>query len=505
MIKHTHFDKNNTLVRHTLVNTANNPIIELFYGGNKDYAVVEDVTSGCSINPGCWSGCTTGCTRTTTGLSEISRYIFHFNEEDLVTLHNDGTYPDLSKLKHTLKLTNTTAFNSGLIGGNSPSMKNRTSSFDLILFKLNQSWDTGHGYDYEEVTHLGDDLDDPLSYEPSNWTNADTLYPWIGGGGVYSAATGIPTAVTISSQHFNIGNEDIEMDITEAVNAIITGETNYGFGVAFAPEYETKQTTKKQYVGFFGSATQTFFEPYIETKPLTHIKDDRATFYKDKINKLYLYVNLGNNPTDIDYIPTVEISDNNGGLFSAYTSSAVTHVTKGVYSVDIMVNSDDYGDCVMFYDTWSDISINGIERPDIELDFTLMDAYDYYNIGSDDFLPEKFGLSVHGIQREEKIVRGDKRKIMVSARIPFTVNQTKTIDGLQYRLYIKEGPNEYTVMDYSDIEMAFSHNYFILDTKGLIPNTYYLDVKLVNNLSVETYKDVINFDIVSIVNDRRDM
>jgi len=503
MIKHTYFDKNNTLVRHSLVNTANNPISELFYGGDKDNHHDDIVTSGCSADTSCWSGCTSGCT--SGGLTNISRYIFHFNESELIRLHEDGTYPNLSDLTHTLRMTNTTAFDSGLIGGNTPSDKQRTTSFDLITFKLNQDWDAGCGYDYQSITHLGDNLDNPLSYAASNWVNADTIHPWSGGSGVYESATGIPSGVTISTQHFDVGNEDIEMDITEAVNEILTGGTNYGFGVAFSHHYETKETTKQQYVGFYTNATQTFYEPYIETKPSTHIKDDRATFYKDKPNKLYLYVNLGNNLTDLDNIPTVNVYDNNDTLFSAYTSSAVTHVTKGVYSIEIMVNTIDYGDCVMFYDRWSNISINGIQRPDIELDFVLMDSFDYYNLGSDDFLPEKFGLSLHGVQRNEKIKRGDIRKVVISARIPFTVNQTKVIDNLEYRLYIKEGPNEYTVIDYTPVEMAFSHNFFMLDSGSMIPNTYYLDIKLKSNSSVETYQNVINFDIVSNVNDRRDI
>jgi hypothetical protein len=46
----------------------------------------------------------------------------------------------------------------------------------------------------------------------------------------------------------------------------------------------------------FTNNTQTFYEPYIETKYDNHIIDDRNNFILDKLNKLYLYVNVGGNP-----------------------------------------------------------------------------------------------------------------------------------------------------------------------------------------------------------------
>ena len=481
MILHTYFDKNNTIIKGEETNTARNPVVELFYGGS----FTDDGS--------------TGHTHTT----NISRFIFHFDETRLRELYLDGTYPDTNKMVHTLKMTNTTLFDKSLLGGYTCVSKHRTSSFDLVLFKINQDWDEGVGYDYECSVYEGENnLNNVNSVLPSNWYDSNTLINWIGGPGIYDI---LSSGDTISTQHFDIGNEDIEIDITDVVNGIITGDTNYGFGLAFTPQLEETPTDELQYVGFFSRFTQTFFEPFVETIYNEHITDDRALFYKDKPNKLYLYVNLANNPTDLDYRPFVTVYDNNETIFKTYSGSEVTHVTKGIYSIDITVPTSGYSDCVMFYDVWSDISINGVNRPDIELDFTLMDADGFYNLGVEDFMPEPFGLSLHGIQREEQIVRGDMRKVLVSARIPYTINQTKTLDGLEYRLYIKEGPNQYTVMDWEPIEMAFTHNYFVLDTRSLIPTTYYIDIKLKNNLSVKTYKDVISFDIISIANDRRDM
>ena len=152
----------------------------------------------------------------------------------------------------------------------------------------------------------------------------------------------------------------------------------------------------------------------------------------------------------------------------------------------------------MFTDTWSNIVINGINRPDIELDFPLIDSTKYYNIGDGYELPKNYTFSVTGIMNEEQIVRGDIKKVLVSANIPYTVNQKEVIDSIQYRVYTKEGPNEVTIINYNDINRANRYNYFLLDTASLIPTTYYLDIKSISNNTAKTHKEVTKFTIVGL-------
>lgn len=473
MIIHTFLDKSNTLIRGNLINTARNPIAELYYGGEYD-----DSISGSTIDT-----------------LEYTRHIFHFDETDLRNLYSGKTLPDITKMTHTLKMTNTGIFDADLLNTTASNGMQRTCSFDLILFRIDQDWDEGTGYDYQQsaLTYGSNDF----ATVPSNWSYSQTLISWSGGSGVYS---GSPSGITIATQHFDWGNENLEMDITDAVNAIITGDTNYGFGIAFDRMYEQTGAENLKYVGFFTRHTQTFYEPYIETTYSEKIKDDRSDFYLDKPNKLYLYVNLGNEPTNVDDLSnmSVIINDHNGYQFSSYTGNQITQVTKGIYSIDITVpTTTAYTDCIGFTDTWIGIAINGVSRPDVELDFVLKDSSDYYNIGNNDTLPQTYGFTVHGIKMDEKIIRGDIRKILVSARIPYTINQKSIIDNLQYRLYVKEGRSEVTVFDYEDVERAFNNNYFLLDTNSLIPTTYYIDLKLESNQQITTLKNVINFDIVS--------
>lgn len=457
MVVRTYFSKNNTIVKNSTVNTGLNPIAELFYGGTNLY----------------------------------SRFLFQIDETRLKDLYTGGTYTDLTKLTHTLKMINTGAFDKDLlnqgVGG-----KARTSSFDLIVFKINQPWDNGTGYDLTPQDLTYGDSAYICGY--SNWDNPQNGLSWSGGNGVYS---GSPSSITIGTQHFDKGNENINIDVTEYVNGLLTGDTNNGLGLAFAEQYENMITESLQYVGFFTNNTQTFYEPYIETTYSNHIVDDRNDFYLDKPNKLYLYVNLRGNPTNLDVIPSVEVFDNAGDSFATYDSSAVTHVTKGVYSIDILVPTTPDNDCTMYNDIWSGLIINGVSLPDASLDFVIKSSVGYYNIGMQDSQPKKTAISVSGINSNEKIKRGDVRKVIVSARIPFTVEQTQKIDDLKYRLYVKEGSNELSVIDYQPVEQSINNYYFLLDTASLIPNTYYLDVLVTSNLETSTLSNVINFDIIS--------
>lgn len=461
MVIRTYFDKNNTIVSNTNVNTGLNPVTELFYGGAE-------------------------------GQHQYSRFLFHFDETRLRDLYTGGTFTDLTKLKHTLRMTNTGSFDKELLNTNMGS-KNRTTSFDLITFKIGQPWDNGVGYDYEiPILAHGDAA---FNNGSSNWVNAQTGVEWDNGTGVYS---GSPSGITVSTQHFDKGNENIAMDVTDYVNGLLTGNTNHGLGVAYARAYEIMNTTTLQYVGFFTNNTQTFYEPFIETTYSNHITDDRNNFYLDKQNKLYLYVNLAGNPTNLDFNPNVDVYDNNGSLFASYPNNMVNHVTKGVYSIDILVPTTLNNVETMYNDVWQNVTINGVTRPDMTLDFVVKDSFEYYNMNGDS-LPKKVGVSIAGLQNMEKIKRGDIRKVLVSARIPYTVEQSQAISDLKYRLYVSEGSAELTVIDFQPVEMAVNNYYFLLDTASLIPNTYYLDVLVTSNLEVTTIKRAVQFEIVNQV------
>lgn len=472
MVIRTYFDRNNTIVYNRLDNTGKNPVAELFYGGNYE-----------------------------SNAPLFTRYIFQFNVERLIDLRANGMFPDLSKMKHILRMTNTGTFDKSLLGKQTGDGKDRNSSFNLNLFAINQDWDEGVGYDFSGQKYFSSSDASVESINPSNWLEARSGTNWSGGSGVYSGTT---SGVTIQTQHFEDGSENLEMDITDIVNGYLTGNTNNGLGLAFDDEFEQSILDNLKYVGFFTRHTQTFYEPYVETIYDNVINDDRANFYLDKLNKLYLYVNVAGKPTNVDSMSgmSVTILDNLGEIFSAYTSSDITHEDLGVYSIELLVPSTDTG-CVLYEDIWSGITINGITRPTIELEIELKDSNEYYNIGADSSTPKDYKFNISGINSGEKIKRGDVRKIRINARVPYTTNDQEVLDTIEYRLYVKEGQAEYSVIDFQPVNKAFNYNYFLLDTASLLPSEYFLDIKITSNYEVRTIKDVIKFEIASQVDKRK--
>ena len=157
MVIRTYIDKNNTIIKNSDVNTGRNPIVELYYGGK-------------------------------TGETDFTRHLLYFDIEDLQNRYNNGELGDLSKVTHTLRMCNSSYFDSNLQAQKVLDDKQRTSSFELMLFRINQDWDEGTGYDYQRYMKLEDDNDITFVQSASNWFLADTLNPW-SSDGVYSAET----------------------------------------------------------------------------------------------------------------------------------------------------------------------------------------------------------------------------------------------------------------------------------------------------------------------------
>ena len=472
MVTRTYIDKNNTIIFGTQINTGRNPIAELYYGGKETQIDAGEVQN-----------------------SDFTRHLLYFDVTDLQEKYNCGELGDLSNVTHTLRMTNSTFFDRDLQAQKLLDGKQRTSSFDLNLFRVNKLWDEGCGYDYSLYFSIQPDDNITFVESASNWINATTTEEW-DEPGVYS---GTPSGITVTTQHFDKGNENIEMDITNEVNSLITGGTvNNGYGLSFERSLEIKDVVPQQYVGFFTRHTQTYYEPFVETSYNNPIRDDRKNFYRGKVNRLYLYTNLGGEPTNLDSKPSVTINDGDGNLFSSYTTNDVVQQTKGVYYIELFVPITS-SDCTIFSDNWSNLTINGINRPDVTLQFEIKDDTEYYNFGYSESLPIEYTVNLSGIRRDEKIKRGDQRKVFVNARIPYTINESSVIDGLQYRLWIAEGSTEVNVIDWTDVNRSFLKNYFILDTSWMIPNEYYIDIKLTSNQLVKTYTNTMKFSIANQV------
>lgn len=454
--------KSNTLISDNLTNNSQNPVTEIFYGG-ADKAV--------------------------------SRFIFDIDLSELSAKISSGLINPSGITKHVLHLTNTINYAQEYIGKKSYSSSiERASGFNLELYNIQEDWDEGTGYDFIYDTMLTPDAVE----EPSNWVYKKNNVSWINEGSYHSGNS-------LNTIWFNKGYESIDLDITDYVNqrllgtgytgnSVFTG-SSYGLGVKFTDNYEALQTVLMQAVAFHTKNTNTWYEPYVETTVNDIIQDDRKFFYLDKDNDLYLFFNVAGHASDI-IVNKVDIYDYENNLINTLIGSSITNVSKGVYKITLNLSSLIYPDAVLFRDVWS-LTLNGrsITHSD---DFYLISGDRYYRFNeSNDINFNNYHFNFSGIYEREHITAGVVKKIKLNVK-EFYPNQNNNIPlNIEYRVFTTVGDKyEIDVIPFTSVNRIGSRYEFMLDTSWLLPQDYYIQIRL-NNGDYYEIKEKLSFTIVS--------
>ena len=108
---------------------------------------------------------------------------------------------------------------------------------------------------------------------------------------------------------------------------------------------------------------------------------------------------------------------------------------------------------------------------------------------------ERYSIQFFGVRLNEKIKRGENRKIVVTFR---SINQPKSVlfDEVYYRIYIKEGLTQVNVFEWTKVDRT-NENSFILDTSYMIPREYFIEIKAKTHSEEIFYNDEIKFEIIS--------
>lgn len=460
-IYRSYFSKNNTLISNNLTNNSQNPVSEIVYG---------------SIQP------------------RITRFILDIDLSNLIDKINNGFIIPNIGMKHILHMTNTISYADQYLGKKSyiESIE-RASSFDLDVFNINEDWDEGSGYDLI----LSDIIYPDVTEQAANWQYRKTDVPWAISGGSYDSGS----TIIISTQHFQKGNENLDIDITDYVNQRLFGTgttftgTSYGLGIKFPDELEEMATAYTQAVAFHAKNTNTWYEPYVETTVDDTIRDDRNYFFLDKDNDLYLYVNIGGIQQNID-IQSVNIFDFEDNLVTILSGDSIINVCKGVYKITLNIDSETYPDAVMFRDEWN-FTINGHASQHIG-EFYLISEKKYYTFDQSNQINfANYFFYFWGINEKEKIVAGNLRKVKLSIKELYA-NQNNFLPlDIEYRLFITIGSKyEIDVIPFTSVNRTSSGYEFILDTSWLIPQDYYLQIRMKNGNYHEN-KQTLSFTIVS--------
>jgi hypothetical protein len=387
-------------------------------------------------------------------------------------------------------MTNTVFGDESLNGQKKGSGRQRATSFELIVFPINEYWDEGVGFDYDNsfTFSFGNETYDT---RPSNWVNRTTFDMWQTAG-IYSGSTG----VTIGSSHFDSGGENLDIDITSYVNNILTGGTeNYGLGIAFDFPYENVSTAVDQSVSFFTKYTQTFFEPYLETNFMDVIEDNRDNFVGDVDRNLYLYVTKGTNFFDLDRLPVVDIFNSSNVIIPGLNDIVPIKIRKGVYKITFQLVGNLCDGKRFFYDKWKNIVINSNFLPDVTQKFIPKPTSSLFTIGENQTELQRYSLQFFGVSLNEKIKRGTIRKVVVTIR-SIDYPTPVLFDEVYYRIYIKEGRTQVIVYDWTKLDKT-NENSFMLDTSVMIPREYWIEIKAKTHTEEIFYREEIKFEIIS--------
>jgi hypothetical protein len=428
-----------------------------------------------------------------------------------------------SAMTHTLKMTNTSSFDNELLNTFMTNERRRATSFDLILWRIPkfsgntgnpQYWDEGVGYDYNDFNIAQNSANGgifPLTYvdsraystRPSNWYQTTTLSGW-SQNGIYDnrnlGSVNYSGLTIVATQHFELGNEDLSMDMTNEINGILNGTITgvTGWGISYVPQIENITGLTDSYsVAFFSRHTQTFYQPYLLTNYNDLIQDDRNQFLKNQQNKLFLYVYQNGDLSNLDSDPYVRIEDRNGDAVTGMAALTTCLKTKGVYEVVVPNGFANYPTPCQFYDVWSGLTINGQSIPNVTNQFTLQQYSSGIQIGPVSKEPQIYGFDFYGILQNEKILNSDIRKVGVTIKKAYTGQQLLLDVSAFYRVYVTEGTTEVLVQDWTPINRTPNEYYFIFDMRDKIPNQYYVDIQVNSSGEKNTYKRQLTFSIVN--------
>lgn len=399
--------------------------------------------------------------------NSISRHLLYFDLSDLILKINSKEIMSGNVISYKLKMYNAIPSDKNLEKEYqvNPLFKQIAQSFDLIAFPINKFWDEGRGYDLGKQNYLVKSYGQVDYTGYSNWNSATTLTAW-NEPGIFNNPTASTT--NYATQHFERGDEDLDIDITHMVNNWLSGgSVNYGLSIAFSRPYELLSSDTRYMTSFYTHNTNSAFKPFIEVKYNQIIRDDRNQVTNNRMSRLFLYLFSGNTPTNYYSASTVTIK--NSSNVDVYTGLQVNQLCKGTYYVDVWMSGTTKGQ--KFKDVWNGISFNPpYDQQNITQFFEIKDNYYYSNQRDvNDYVITTYGLDNNAILSNEELLR-----IYIDARVNYSNNRPNVNFGLEYKLMMN---GNVELIPWTDANSAIINGelkcFFDLDTSWLLTNQNY--------------------------------
>ena len=446
-------------------NSSQNPVSDIFFGGG--------IESGLGHR------------------NSISRFLIYFDLSDLENKLSSKEINQSLITGYRLKMKNAIPSNKVLEPEYEFDVlnKNIAASFDLIAFPINKQWDEGRGYDLGKQYYTVKQGGNPAITGYSNWNSATSTVDW-DAPGVFVDPTG--STSLYKTQHFSLGSEDLDIDVTLLVNDWLSGGSiNYGLGIAYRRDYELLSTDTRYISSFFSNKTNTAYKPHIEVTYNQSFIDDRANVTNNRSCKLFLYTFSGNTPTNFYSSSTISIKTVGG--VDVFTGLTPIQVEKGVYYVNVWMSAATKGQ--QYRDIWHGVTFNpGYDQQDFTHTFTVHDNY-YINNFAD---INNYSISTYGLDNNSILNTSEIIRVYADLRVNFSTNHPKENYDLQYRLVMN---NQEAVIPWSSLNRVnlnkCTKNYFVLDTSWLLHNqTYEIQFRIGELGTIRVMPDSIKFKVL---------
>lgn len=293
-----------------------------------------------------------------------------------------------------------------------------------------------------------------------------------------------------SEQHFDIGDEDINMDITPMVNNWIEGEDNNGLAIAYRGDYESRSGDTRAVSSYLTDKTNTAYKPYIEVSYDQVIKDDREQVTNNRESRLFLYTFSGNSPVNFYSAGTVEIlSQNNEVIYSG----APTQFEKGVYYFDVLMSDANPGET--YRDIWRDVTfVPGVDQQDFTQFFRINKNY-YQNVSPS---INDYVITTYGIDNGSTLRQTENVRVFADIRSNYSQGSPSPYFDIKYSLVMN---NQEEVISWTSMNRVVRNEcqetYFDLDVSWLLHNqTYEVKFKIEEMGSSKLLNETIRFNVL---------
>jgi hypothetical protein len=399
--------------------------------------------------------------------NSISRHLVKFDLTELQGKFQDFEINKSGVASYRLKFKNCIPSDVLLSPENEFDMldKKIAASFDLIAFPINKDWDEGRGYDLTNSSYVAKQFGNVVLSGVSNWLSATTLTSWDEPGVFINPTASTPYYAT---QHFALGSEDIDMDVTQIVNDWLSGgSVNNGLAIGYSRPFELMSTDTRYISSFYTNKTNTAFKPYLEVNYNQIIDDDRLRVSNDRQCRLFLYLFNGNQP--VNYFSAGTVTIKNSANVDVYTGLTPVQLSKGIYYVDVWMSGATKGQ--KYKDVWSGITINpGYDQQNIVQTFDIKESQ--YTAGGRE--TNDYVITTYGLANNESIKKGETVRLYVDTRINYSTSRPIFDYGLEFMMLMNGSTEVISWTPTHSVVMSGGYkDYVDVDTSWLLENQTY--------------------------------